>query len=186
MSILAGDNASADEKQRACAEIWRRFFPIMLQCAIGEVQGEDGKKVEALDAVQEAFAHLLRSGIAAQFATGRPLQPWLLRMVRNKARDLLRRERRQRPRNEPLTVSPETPSLLDELAGDEEFTAVMAQLTPDEQLLCRSVYIDGQSAKTVAADLGRDPQAVYRELHRIRTKIRSFLYNQPPAAGRQR
>jgi RNA polymerase sigma factor (sigma-70 family) len=171
---LSGGPASAEEKQQACAEIYRRYAPVMLRFARTALQSAPGTRVEPIDVVQETFAHLLRPEVAQRFLPSRPLWPWLRKVVLRKAIDLRRKEYRHRtPGNDRLMADlparPAEPRLLDRDAVE----ALLRDLPPWQQTLCRLYYLEERDTEEVASSLGWDVPRVYREAHKLKALLRS-------------
>jgi len=179
MEVLSSDVfslAQAADKRAACEELWRRYHKEMLAWAISELRDRPVTTVQATDVVQEVFSKLLHATVARNFLGDRPLRPWLIRVLRNQARDLLRQERRQPAGVEeqrlvecPAKEPGEPGSFLPELE------ALLHLLTEEERRLVQLFYLQESSASEVGAATGQDVQAIYRQLHRIRGKLRSLL-----------
>jgi RNA polymerase sigma-70 factor (ECF subfamily) len=61
----------------------------------------------------------------------------------------------------------------DERAG--ALTACLDQLDPGHRSLLRTIYVDGVSHASVAADAGRTPEAMKMLVYRLRNKLRECI-----------
>jgi len=179
MEVLSSDVVSfaqAADKRAACEELWRRYHKEMLSWAISELRGQRITSVQAGDVVQEVFAKLLHAAVARNFLGDRPLRPWLIRVLRNQTRDLLRQEYRQPPgvEEQHLAACPSRESAEPD-SSLQELDALLHLLTEEERRLVQLFYLQENSASEVGAATGQDVQAVYRQLARIREKLRSLL-----------
>jgi RNA polymerase sigma factor (sigma-70 family) len=173
MRILAAASPESARKQAGDALV-ERYFKAMLACAAWQLRARKNKGLEAFDVVQEVFARLLVPRIAAQFDAARPLKPWLLELVRNQARNLIREERKQQKRAESGRLSPAAGrSPQEQFMVEDEVRVIIGQLTSDEAEICRLFYLDRLTAQQVAERLGRPVAWVYRNLHKVRTKVRA-------------
>jgi RNA polymerase sigma factor (sigma-70 family) len=140
--------------------------------AESELRGRVVNGLEAQDVVHEIFAELLLTAKAETFDPSRLLRPWLMTVVRNKARDLLRGEQRHADltdRTHPRSAGATDQQSAAHLAVEELFS----RLTPEERRLCERFYLEDVPAADIARDLDIDTVRVYRELHRIRTRLRT-------------
>jgi len=132
--------------------------------------------LNALDVVHQVVASLLAGRLLRRFDPDQPLPPWLHRAVSNKARDLARRERRhQAVRLEGLALACRQPSPAAACMLHEQFGAVLAQLSAEEQAVCCDFYLEGLSARDVAEQHGKTVDQVYRQLFQVRTRLRRRL-----------
>lgn len=126
--------------------------------------------LEAQDVVQEVFAEVLLTVKLGQFDESRPLRPWLMAVVRNKARDLLRYERPYTPIEEEVVTLLADKS---QTEAQEQVQELLGQLDPDDRKLFEGFYLEDRSAGDLALEQGTEPTKVYRELHRIRNQLRA-------------
>jgi RNA polymerase sigma-70 factor (ECF subfamily) len=106
--------------------------------------------------------------------------------VRGIARNVVMREWRRRGRRRAQPWSPEVMNAMavtwdrtqeqetaDERAG--ALTACLDQLDPGHRSLLRTIYFDGVSHASVAADAGRTPEAMKMLVYRLRNKLRECI-----------
>jgi len=171
MSIL-GQSVNPLTKATALEGLRQQFEGDMLSAAHSELAGRVVHGLEALDVVQEVFTELLLSAKAEKFDTSRPLRPWLLTVVRNKARDLLRSVQKHT-----YLVEQGTPTDMavtnEQEVTRQEIDELLAVLNEDERRLCEEFYLEERSADEIAAVYGTARSEVYRRLHQIRTKLRA-------------
>ena len=146
-----------------------------------------GDPDDALDVAQDALLRFFTK--LHRFRDERPVKPWLLAIVRNRAHDLLRRKRVRRA--EPLPGDGETyrPELVDPGEGPEAgFTqrqlrrALWAKLaalpTSQREILVLRDYQDlsyAEIAQVLAIPIG----TVMSRLHRARAALRRLLEGAP-------
>lgn len=122
----------------------------------------------AADAFERAFAALER------FDERRPFQPWLHRIVANRAIDLLRAERRLSGEGppEPVDLRP------DQQAGDRELLAAVAELSLERRVVVILRFGVGMTPKEIAAALNLPVGTVNSRLARSLDQLRnSFEVN---------
>jgi RNA polymerase sigma-70 factor (ECF subfamily) len=167
-----GDAAACDELARRCR---RPAYLLALQL----LRDPDDALDVAQDALLRVFTHLDR------FQPGRAIQPWLAAIVRNRARDLVRR-RRRRP-EEPLERDDgETRREVIDRAPGPEAAAAERQLQarvwralgeladPHREILVLRDYQD-LSYDEIAHVLGVPLGTVMSRLHRARRALRELL-----------
>lgn len=175
-----GDPAAREELGRRCR---RAAYLLALQLLRDPEAAQD----LAQDAVLSFFATLGR------FRDGRPIEPWLYAIVRNRARDLARR-RRARP-TEPLERGDDLPPrpILDTAPGPEADAArrqlqsllwrALATLTePQREILVLRDYRDltyEEIARVLDVPLG----TVMSRLHRARRAAREAVERERALAG---
>lgn len=172
-----GEPEARDELARRCR---RPAYLLALQL----LHDPDDALDVAQDSLLRLFAHLDR------LHPGRPLKPWLAAIVRNRARDVLRR-RRRRP-VEPLESAEGTPrpEAIDRSPGPElgaerrelqrRVWRALAALTPAQrEILVLRDYQD-LSYEEIAGVLRVPLGTVMSRLHRARKSLRERLEN---AAG---
>jgi len=170
------ERASDEDMQQACAELYRRYEEALLRYAATALRTAPGTKLEAVDVVQETFAHLLKKGVCNQFDPARPLRPWLRGILFHKAHDLLRKDRHHQ-------VALQVEGIVDGRADHPEslvvtrdtVEALMRDLSPDERKLCQLYYMEEKPAQVVAQDLGWDVARVYRVAHKLSHLLREKL-----------
>jgi RNA polymerase sigma factor (sigma-70 family) len=178
MAILADGTSHDHERSEACDGLLRMCGPAMLRWAGNVIRACQYRRLEPEDVVQEVCASLLLPATAQSYNPARSFAPWLRAVVKNRAHDLARRERRQSPRRESAHLLLFLPSPAADpasvVARDDDLDTLIARLDTDEQELCRLFYLTGLGAADVAARVGRPVEWVYRKLHSARTKLRSF------------
>jgi RNA polymerase sigma-70 factor (ECF subfamily) len=175
-----GDPAAREELGRRCR---RAAYLLALQLLRDPEAAQD----LAQDAVLSFFATLGR------FRTGRPIEPWLYAIVRNRARDLARR-RRARP-TEPIERGDDLPPrpILDTAPGPEADTArrqlqallwrALGTLTePQREILVLRDYRD-LSYEEIARVLDVPLGTVMSRLHRARRAAREAVERERELAG---
>jgi RNA polymerase sigma-70 factor (ECF subfamily) len=126
----------------------------------------------AEDVVQETFADLIRS--TAGFDRSRPLRPWLLRVVANRALNVMARERRLVPLDEhagPVVRVIEDPD-------DERLQTVLEAvrgLEPERRLLVALRYWADLSPSEIATVLDVAEGTVWSRLSRCVADLRSTV-----------
>lgn len=125
---------------------------------------------DAEEAVQEAFLRAWR--FRASVKEGRPLEPWLYRVLTNACYSKLRSTARQRTDGalpEDLATGDEDPQ---ERAGGAELAAVvrtaLAALPEGLRVPVVLRYFAGLSEKEIAVAIGRRPGTVKSRLHEAR------------------
>jgi RNA polymerase sigma-70 factor (ECF subfamily) len=172
----------------ACEELAQRFrrpaFLLALQLL--------GNREDAFDVAQDALLRFFTS--LHRFEAGRPVKPWLLAIVRNRARDLQRRARVRRAQS--LDEEPEEGyglQVIDERA-DPEADSRRSQLRrklwqalgqmphAQREILVLRDYQDLSYAE-IAAVLSIPLGTVMSRLHRARRTLRGLLEEDygPPA-----
>jgi len=152
-----------------------------------------GNPDDALDVAQDALLRFFTK--IHRFQTGRPVQPWLLTIVRNRARDLMRRRRVRR--SEPLASQDDEhyrPELIEPSAGPETHAHLselrrkvwqaLGQLSAaQKEILVLRDYQD-LSYSEIAETLGIPIGTVMSRLHRSRAALAQLLAGEyGPNAG---
>lgn len=158
-----GDSAALAAVFDACAP---RLLALAVHLAGNMSQAEDLLQATFLTALERAEG----------FDATRPLEPWLVGILANHARDLQRlRARETGPRKDPAPLA-RTP--LDE-ALDSESAQVVGEALDRLEEPYRSVLVlasrQGMSPAEIAYALNRSPGAVRVQLHRGREMLRRFL-----------
>lgn len=139
---------------------------------------------DALDAVQDALATLLRFAAADRIAADRDeLRRYLVALVRNHARNARRRHHRARP-HEPLELpTSDTPeSLMLTLEALERTAGCMSTLSLVQRHVIELRVLEELAAAEVAARLELAPGHVAVLLHRARAALARCLADEstPP------
>ncbi|HET7121532.1 MAG TPA: RNA polymerase sigma factor [Solirubrobacterales bacterium] len=132
----------------------------------------------AEDVTQEAMLSIVRN--LGRFDPYRPFQPWLHRIVTNKALDWTRaRARRPEIVVDPLGDSPRTGQIAgDELSQGEEgdrLREALAALTPDYRAVIVLRFVAGYGPKETAQLLGIPAGTVSSRLNRALEQMRKQL-----------
>ena len=146
-----------------------------------------GAGEDADDVVQEAFVKAFRS--LPKFRAGEPFAPWLLSIVANETKNLLRSRHRRNALAlrlsalEPDAATPDTP--FDEAAAGERRARLLAAVNalPDRErqaLVCR-YFLDLSEADTAAA-LGVSVGTVKSQTAKAAARLRDLL--DPKLRGR--
>jgi RNA polymerase sigma-70 factor (ECF subfamily) len=144
---------------------------------------------EARDAAQETFVRAW--GAITTYDTTQPFGPWLLRIARNHALDLLRR-RLPPGRLVALDAEPEEGAPVTELPGDTpaadsvlelaqtraSLEAAVAALPPNYRAVIQLFHVEQLSYKEIAATLDVPMGTVMTWLHRARSTLRATLVEQ--------
>jgi RNA polymerase sigma-70 factor (ECF subfamily) len=155
--------------ERAFAEIMRRYQrPLQFYCMhlVGAPRAED--------AVQQAFMQAfvsLRDGARREIA----LRPWLYRIARNCAIDLLRKQPFDHDELDPeFDGMPQTPGVYEQ---KEELARVVAaiQALPEGQRRALTLReLEGRSYGEISAELGHTDSGVRQLIFRARTALRNL------------
>ncbi len=104
------------------------------------------------------------------------LQPWLVAVAANEARQLLRRQRRRSV----VEISAATTSSEDRddpagRAADLDLAAAFARLSPEDRALLSMRYVAGFDATELGRATGRSPSGTRARLARLLDRLRSEL-----------
>ena len=127
-----------------------------------------GDASEAIDVVQEAFATALRKrrGIRAEGS----LEPWLWRIVINKARD------RRRKRGRTISLRPDAPAITSNgYDADAAVRTVLAELPERQRETIFLRYYADLDYGAIASALGVQPGTVAATLHKAHAALREQL-----------
>ncbi|MDA0798056.1 MAG: RNA polymerase sigma factor [Chloroflexi bacterium] len=146
----------------------------------------------AEDAVQDAFIRAYRS--AATFDSTRAVEPWLMRIVVNRAVDIAKRSRRERSLDEATEgvielaarlrdPSPGPPEAAEASETNAEILAAMRLLSPAERAVVVQRYYLELSDKEIAFATDRAVGTVKHLMFRARRKLRILLTRRVPEQG---
>ena len=125
------------------------------------------RDADCADAVQEAvFRGWLKKG---RLASPEYLETWLVRILINQCRDMLRRRKR-----EPLPLAAEIPRE-DRLCEDLHLRLALKALPEKYRLPLLLHHLEGWSVEETARALGLSRGAVTARLHRGRAALRTLL-----------
>lgn len=126
-----------------------------------------GRSDLADDAAQDAFVSAIRA--LGRFERGRPFAPWIAKISVNRARDLLRAERRRSAT--PLDANAEAPAHVD-VAG---VLGAVALLSREQREVVVLHHVVGFSLKEVAAIVGAPEGTVASRLGRGLARVRERM-----------
>ena len=177
-----GHSPDSSKTAKALETLCHRFETEMLAAASSELRGRVVHGLQALDIVQEVFTMLLLDAKAKRYDASRPLRPWLLTLVHNKARDLLRSETRRYASR--LEAGTQPPATINQALADthERIEDLLSVLGDEDRGLIEDFYLGQRNAREIAQERGIAAGQVYRELHRIRTRLRTLRKPDPPGA----
>ena len=169
--MRAGDTA-------AYAELVRRHAPVARRTAVLLGAGS-----EADDVVQEAFVKAYRA--LGGFRGGSTFRPWLLRIVANETRNLIR-SRHRRTRREESAAPPDSLLAVDQEAMDpaarsvsnearRQLLAAIRELPEPYRLVVTCRYLLDLDEQDTAAVLGWPRGTVKSRLHRALGRLRLQL-----------
>jgi RNA polymerase sigma factor (sigma-70 family) len=170
--VRAGDTA-------AYAELVRRHAPVAQRTAVLLGAGS-----EADDVVQEAFVKAYRA--LGGFREGAAFRPWLLRIVANETRNVVR-SRQRRSHREELATLPNTALALDPAAlalsaeRREELVTALAELSEPHRLVVTCRFLLDLDERETATVLGWPRGTVKSRLHRALGQLRELLAQPAPA-----
>jgi len=164
-SALIRRYAAGDES--AFVALYERYRSPVLAVCIGVL----GTAHDAEDALQETFASL---AVSLRESPPRELRPWLTRVARNAAIDVVRRRRRRG-----LTLDGEVPELPAQppSTGADELAVVIEgirELPPGQRTALLMRELGGHSYAEIATLLETDQEAVRGLIARARTGLRGY------------
>ncbi|GAA2792973.1 sigma-70 family RNA polymerase sigma factor [Kribbella solani] len=162
--VRAGESA-------AYGELVNRHAPVAKRTAVFLGAGAD-----ADDVVQEAFVKAYR-GLAG-FRDGAPFRPWLLRIVANETRNLMRTRGRRSRREElaaPLDVVLDPAEEAVSLERRTELLSAVRALPEPMRLVVTCRYLLDLDEAETAAVLGWPRGTVKSRLHRALGRLREAL-----------
>ncbi len=124
----------------------------------------------AEDVLQEAFLRAWRH--LAQLADGEKFGPWLWRITLNSARDEVRAQLREGPRDSPI-AAPISPS--DEVERRLVLREAVSRLPEDLRAAVTLYYLSDLSERETAAVLGWRVGTLKSRLHRAREKLAEVM-----------
>ena len=160
--VLMARDGSADASarlfERHWVDAWRTAYALT------------GRRELADDVAQDAFERVIRS--LKTFDPTRPFAPWLHRIVLNRARDVMRRERRQ-----VLTAEVERPQSQNGAVGEEAraLLAAIGSLPKDQREVLVLHRWAGHSLAEVAEIVGVPLGTVHSRLARGTTELKRRL-----------
>ncbi len=159
----------AERDARALGEVFDRTAPRLLRVA----RHLTCAGVDPRDLLQDTFVKAIEA--ADTYDPDRPLEPWLLGILINQARQLRRQSRRQ---PDPARVNTDGPPTPEDAALENELWAAVRIALRRLPRVYREVIdqtLKGQKAVDVAARLGRSPATVRKQFHRSVILVRQWL-----------
>lgn len=141
---------------------WHRAFVLRAERLIGDREA-------ALEVAQESWIGIIR-GLSG-LRDPRRFPGWAMRIVANKARDRIRRERSRRGVADAVRLDVE-PAIDRDL---ERVRDGLAELEPEQRALLRLHYLEGRPLAEIAAGLGVPEGTVKSRLHHARNQLRLCL-----------
>lgn len=176
-----------DHDERAWAELFRRFRPLMLSCIHRTAlrRGERLSEDERLEVYAELCCLLVQGDLRRIRAwnpeRGSKLSTWMGLLASHAASDYLR-ARRRRPRPEPLDALPEPattePDALDEVLADERKSRLRALLddcSATDRRFVELYYAKGLLPEEVARAMRISVKTVYSKKHKLGARLRSLV-----------
>jgi RNA polymerase sigma-70 factor (family 1) len=164
-------------EEQAVQQLYKLHYRALCYYADTILQDKEG----AEDIAADSFLKLLHR--RTEFQTVPGIRQYLYTVTRNACIDILRRDKR-RARDHgaiSLLATGEEPGLEHELITAKLLELIYAEI---EQLptQCRnvftSIFIDGKTTATIAAELGISPQTVLNQKTRALTLLRTKLYKE--------
>ncbi|MHC5012455.1 MAG: RNA polymerase sigma factor [Planctomycetota bacterium] len=156
----AGDRTSRD----ALARTW---LPTVYAVALAH----RGRPAEAEDLTQEAFYRAFRA--LRTLRDPERFGPWMIRIVRNAARDQARRPRPPAPLGERAGDVPGSPG--SDPAGGDDVVRAWQRLPEQERLVCWLKVVDGIPFRQIADLLSASKSSVDRTYRRALARLRKEL-----------
>jgi RNA polymerase sigma-70 factor (ECF subfamily) len=148
---------------RARGELFRRHW----DAAWARAYALTGRRADAEDVVQDAFERAF--GALERFDRRASFRTWLLRIVTNRALDLLKGQRRQVPLGEHGV------EWVDAVGRRGVLQGAVARLSPDRRLVVVMRYWLDLAPGEIAEHLGVPEGTVNSRLARALAELRSFL-----------
>ncbi|MHC4606175.1 MAG: RNA polymerase sigma factor [Planctomycetota bacterium] len=143
----------------------RHFMDVYAVCL-----GHLGHPQDAEDATQETFAAVFRDWGKLEDVASVPA--WLTTVARNKAVSMLRRRGRTKPLTGDVADAPPIGGPLDR----DRFDAALAGLSESDRRLVVLRFVEGKSAKEIAAETGKDAGAARTALCRAVMRLRHLYH----------
>jgi len=133
-----------------------------------------GNQTAAEDHVQEAFVSAWKS--IGSFQVGRPVKPWLVRILVNK---VISQRRNHRPATSPIEVAEETiqaaQSVAEEVENRDEVGRALAGLSGEHRRIVQLRYFTDLSVPEISNVLGCREGTVKSRLHRALEQMRQAI-----------
>lgn len=162
------------ECQLGNVDAFRALFRRWHGRLLGRARELTGDREAALDVTQESWIGIAR-GIH-QLRDPAHFGAWSLRIVTNKARDWIRRERsRRRVMEEVAGEPPHTASPGEPDPEAQRVRACLRALDAAKRAVLRRHYVDGRSVAEIASELGIPEGTVKSRLHTARHELKRRL-----------
>lgn len=165
---------TAEGDQNAFRELAHRLGGAMHRQARGLLNGNTAL---AEDAVQNALIKLWQSAPRWRplVIIGTPVEAYAKKIVKHCCIDLMRRQPAMQTLDDEMM---DTGDVAAETARQHDVNAAVLQLAPRQQQAVKEFYIQGQSHRAVAANMGTTEKSVERMLAKARTKMKRYLGGQ--------
>ncbi len=160
--------------QGAFAELFRRYTPLLSHIARGYIR----RPADAVDIVQQTFLQLHRARL--DYATDRPLRPYLTTICVNLCRESHRRSLR-RPEGDQfadLPVEPTQQLRQESLQARDKVQQALAQLPVSQREVIKLHWLSDMPFAEIAASLDVGVSAVKVRAHRGYEMLRKLLADQ--------
>ena len=160
--------------QAAFAELFKRYTPLLSYIARGYLANPS----DAVDILQQSFLQLHRARL--DYATDRPLRPYLTTICVNLCRESYRRSRR-RPEGDQfadLPVEPTQQLRQESLQARDRVQKALAKLPESQREVIKLHWLSDMSFAQIATSLDLGVSAVKVRAHRGYEKLRELLANE--------
>jgi RNA polymerase sigma factor (sigma-70 family) len=130
-------------------------------------------RTAAEDQVQEAFISAWK-GIGG-FRTGRPIKPWLVRILVNKVLSYRRANSNVMPSIDMDSVNPMVDGPAEEVERRDQLGQALRQLSQEQRRVVLLRYFTGLSLEETSAVLGRRQGTIKSQAHRALEQLRDLL-----------
>jgi len=155
----------------AFRELFARYSPILVRIA----QRQLGRAADAADVVQQAFFQLHRA--RHDFDARMRFKPWMITIVMNLARDLLRRRGRwgENQVDEELLAAPAPEAEAPDEEAQKKVRAALARLPREQREVIELHWFEELPFNDIAEIVGAKPGAVRVRAHRGYEALRKAL-----------
>jgi RNA polymerase sigma-70 factor (ECF subfamily) len=175
-----GDLVVEEGLQADPEAFFRRFYPLLFR-RVSESTGAPRAEVE--DLVQDVLLHAWKGRQEFRGETS-PLD-WMLAIARHKILDRFRHIDRDRRADAVLRAlreldrTPVPAELLESAELRRQVRRALSGLSPDYALVLRRRYVEGQSVRCIALDLGESEKSIESRLQRARVAFRRSMGESP-------
>ena len=157
---------SEAERERF-AELYERYHGLMEKTALRILD----KQEDAEDAVQNAFVKIIRHFGKTREMDGKVLPLWIVCIVKNEARSILRKRKRITQLEDPDGIS----AAAETVSGYSELVGLFARLPETYRAALEMRFLLDCSGKEIARRLGITESAVYARISRGRALLREIV-----------